>query len=146
MLLQGIGLSSVRTPTFRPLDIGSLRAGGATHLLMLCEDSELVRRRGRWLAPRTMEIYLQEASSTQHFPSLNSATKARILSLALAFPELLRQAQNFQKVCIPATTWHTLFLRMKTDGDDGKAPGRSFDELHFAANRDATLRKAEKKT
>ncbi|CAK9023992.1 unnamed protein product, partial [Durusdinium trenchii] len=32
-------------PLGRPLDLGSLRAGGATHLLMVTEDSELVRRR-----------------------------------------------------------------------------------------------------
>ena len=71
------------------MDLGSLRAGGATFLLLLTEDSELVRRRGRWFAHRTMEIYLQEVSSTVFFPSLHSSVKDRILRLATAFPELL---------------------------------------------------------
>ena len=40
----------------RSLDLGSLRPGGATHLLRLTEDSELVRRRGRWASHKVMEI------------------------------------------------------------------------------------------
>ena len=58
--LKALSLPRQEVGTERPLDLGNLRAGGATHILMLTEDSELVRRRGRWLAYQTMQIYLQE--------------------------------------------------------------------------------------
>ena len=63
----------------RTLDLGSLRPEGATRLLAQTEDSELVRRRGRWLSHRTMEIYLQEVGAAVFFPRLPSETKAWIL-------------------------------------------------------------------
>ncbi|CAE7273945.1 rluB [Symbiodinium sp. CCMP2592] len=44
----------------RPLDLGSFRPGGATYLLQATEDAELVRRRGRWVSHKVMEVYLQE--------------------------------------------------------------------------------------
>ena len=97
-LLKGLGLPSERTADQRCLDLGSLRAGGATFLLLATEDSELVRRRGRWIAPRTMEIYLQEVQATVYFPSLPSLLKERILNLALSFPELLQQMQQLRKI------------------------------------------------
>lgn len=47
----------------RGFDLASLRPGGAT-LLLRTEDLELIRRRGRWLSSRVMEIYLQEVMAT----------------------------------------------------------------------------------
>ena len=49
----------------RAIDLGSFRPGGATHLLQISEDSELVRRRGRWASHKVMEIYLQEVAAVQ---------------------------------------------------------------------------------
>jgi hypothetical protein len=49
-VLKEIGLPSDRKGPERGLDLGSLRAGGATYLMMITEDAELVRRRGRRLA------------------------------------------------------------------------------------------------
>lgn len=46
-----------------------LRPGGATWILQRTEDSELVRRRGRWINSKVMEIYIQELSSIQFFCS-----------------------------------------------------------------------------
>ena len=40
----------------KQLNLASLRAGGATWLISQSESSELVRRRGRWVSQRTMEI------------------------------------------------------------------------------------------
>ena len=57
-LLSQIGASPPPRGT-RALDLGSFRAGGATYLLQQTEDSELVRRRGRWASARVMETYLQ---------------------------------------------------------------------------------------
>lgn len=44
------------TINLKELDLGSLRAGGATWLLQTSEDSELVRRREHWLVPRTIGV------------------------------------------------------------------------------------------
>ena len=43
-------LPTVRSGGQRPFDLGSLRRGGATFLLNQTEDSELCRRRGRWIS------------------------------------------------------------------------------------------------
>lgn len=43
----------------RGLDLGSL--GGTIHLLLVTEDAELIRRRGRWLAQPTMEVTFRKS-------------------------------------------------------------------------------------
>ena len=63
-LQKALGLPTVRSRTVVPYDMASLRGGGATFLLQKFEDSELVRRRGRWLSGRIMECYLQEIAVT----------------------------------------------------------------------------------
>ena len=108
-ILREIGLPYDSNGINRGLDLGSLRGGGATYLLMLTEDSELVRRRGRWIAPRTMEVYLQEIAATVYFPQLPSALKARVLALASAFPGLLARMQVLVKAKVPAESWHYFF-------------------------------------
>eukprot|EP00435_Cladocopium_sp_Y103_P052260 s3094_g16.t1 len=121
-LLTAIGLPARPCGRERPLDLGSLRAGGATHLLMTTEDSELVRRRGRWLAHRTMEVYLQEIAATIMFPSLPDAVKAKVLRLAYAFPGLLEKVKHFTAAGIPDSAWHVL-LRSEQTGKAGTMPG-----------------------
>ena len=103
-LLEAIGAS---VSSERMLDLGFLRAGGATHLLMVTEDAELVRRRGRWMAHRTMDIYLQEVLASVYFPRLPVLVKAKVLHLALAFPATLNR------------------MKMMTDG--GLSPGMRYD-------------------
>ena len=71
-LLGAIGLLE-RTRTNAGSGVAEGR--GATHLFMLTEDTELVKRRGRWLAHRTMEIYLQEVNATVFFPRLSPKVK-----------------------------------------------------------------------
>ena len=44
----------------KALDLGSLRAGGATWLMQVAESGDLVRRRGRWVSEKIMSIYPQE--------------------------------------------------------------------------------------
>lgn len=99
----------------RGLDLGSL--GGTTHLLLVTEDAELIRRRGRWLAQRTMEVYLQEITATVFFRRMASGTKAKILQLALSFPALLTSMMQFSKLGI-SRRWYTL-LEKGTDGNEG---------------------------
>eukprot|EP00435_Cladocopium_sp_Y103_P045749 s1324_g13.t1 len=54
-LQKALGLPTTRTKTSVPYDLASLRAGGATFLLHKFEDSEFVRRRGRWMSSRVCE-------------------------------------------------------------------------------------------
>ena len=90
---------------------------------MHLEDSELTRRRGRWLSGRTMEIYLQESSATTYFPQLPPETKKRIMQAANSFTTMLKRVQFFTKNYIPPSTWFFLFVA-KTDerqtGKDGR--------------------------
>ena len=83
MIMQRLDTTKLPFNKARRLDLGSLRAGGATWLLSVTEDSEdaeLVRRRGRWLSHRTMEIYIQEFSSIQFIHRLPEATQAKLYS------------------------------------------------------------------
>lgn len=60
-LLATFGLATEKCQGKRLFSLGSLGPGGATHLLLLLtEDSELVRQRGRWVTTKVMELYLQE--------------------------------------------------------------------------------------
>eukprot|EP00435_Cladocopium_sp_Y103_P017354 s93_g4.t1 len=63
-LLDANGVGSMPHDIKRGLDLGSLRAGGASWLLLTSEDSELTRRRGRWINTKIMEIYVQEVPET----------------------------------------------------------------------------------
>ena len=125
-LLRGLGLPSERAGNKRSLDLGSLRAGGATFLLQATEDAEFVRRRGRWMAPRTMEIYLQEIQATVFFPSLPNSLKQKILHLAFSFPDLLQKMRQLIAIQVPPNTWFRVF-QMPTDGRSGN---KSEEEGH----------------
>ena len=92
----------------KPLDWGSLRAGGATWLLQTTENGELVRRRGRWLNQKIMEIYVQEVSSILFLPRLPTATAQRLLDTMRLFPDMLAAAEYFHQQGYPTTTWFTL--------------------------------------
>lgn len=94
----------------RGLDLGSLRAGGATWLLQASENSELVRRRGRWLNSRTIEIYIQETSALQFLPSLDQKTRKLILLAVTIFPKVLAQFLSFDRQGIPSNAWHLLLV------------------------------------
>ena len=93
----------------RKLDLGSLRAGGATWLLSTTEDAELVRRRGRWLNHRTMEIYIQEVSSLQFIHRLPKQTQAKLYSLVEAFGSILSLAEHLTLLRTPTTAWYAQF-------------------------------------
>ena len=93
----------------RPIDLGSFRPGGATHLLQITEDSELVRRRGRWISPKVMEIYLQEVASVVLFPSQPYEVRCKILAFAQLFPELLAKADLWTRQKLPHASWFALF-------------------------------------
>ncbi len=111
-LLGAVGLPSKAHHGVRPFSLGSLRAGGATHLLYLTEDSELTRRRGRWLAYRTMEIYLQEILVATAVEKLSEPSKKKIKAFASSFPEVLKFAFKMMQYGIPPTVWYNLSRHM----------------------------------
>ena len=95
----------MRVNDSKPLDLGSLRAGGATWALSMTEDAELIRRRGRWISAKTMEIYIQELSASTFLTALDPTVRNNILMLARLFPVLLRQSQSFSNSCIAQNAW-----------------------------------------
>ncbi|CAE7829539.1 unnamed protein product, partial [Symbiodinium necroappetens] len=107
-ILEALWIPTSRTSR-RPLDLGSFRPGGATYLLQSTEDSELVRRRGRWVSQKVMEVYLQEVAASTFYPSLADATERRVMDAAVAFPSLLQQAIRWTQGNIPAGSWYYLW-------------------------------------
>ena len=87
-LLDASGFSSLPKNISRGIDLGSLRARGATWLMMVSEEAELTRRRGRWLTSKVLEIYVQEVGpgSLQFLPNLPGPTKPLIVAGASVFP------------------------------------------------------------
>ena len=104
-ILFALKLQSLPKPFTKTLDLGSLRAGGATWLMMVSEDSEMVRRRGRWLTPKIMEIYIQEVSALQFLPSLPQADRDFLLDWAGLYSMLLFKVKKLQGV--PPHMWHS---------------------------------------
>ncbi|OLP79200.1 hypothetical protein AK812_SmicGene40547 [Symbiodinium microadriaticum] len=82
-------------------DLSSFRPGGATWMLHCTENPDLVRRRGRWLSLRVMEIYLQEVEAITYLPSLSADQRDFLKLMAESFPALLRKASFFQRARIP---------------------------------------------
>lgn len=100
-------------------DLSSLRPGGASWLLNTSEDSDLVRRRGRWAATRTMEIYLQEVLYATYVQKLPQEATDMIEVCAAGFPELLKHAQYFVSTAVPCGTWYPLLRNRLGAGQSG---------------------------
>ena len=120
-LMKALNLPTKKTREGKPLDLGSLRAGGATWGLMVTEDAELIRRRGRWISSKTMEIYIQELSASTFLMSLDRRTRENILFLASCFPQLLQLSLGYHRAGIPQTAWRFLYSQTgRVLGQHGK--------------------------
>ena len=126
-LLGALNLPDKRCAEHRPFDLGSLRPGGATWLLHRTEQPELVRRRGRWLSARTMEIYLQEVLVTTFEEKISPKTRALIHLCAGGYAVTLERIMVFLECGIPPVAWYYLlrgadgFERdIGKNGDDGE--------------------------
>ena len=108
-LLIALELPTRPSHGVRPFDLGSLRPGGATHLLTLTEDISLVQRRGRWASVHVMNIYLQEIAVATCIPTLRTDTRQKIEALSYIYPEVLKQSLYFLKFKIPTNAWNLLF-------------------------------------
>eukprot|EP00435_Cladocopium_sp_Y103_P043632 s2722_g12.t1 len=125
-LLEALRLPSVRSGKVRPFDLGSMRPGGATWLLNQVENSEIVRRRGRWVTAKTMEIYLQESFVSTFLQTLDQRTRTRIQLCSGGFAAVLERAIGFLDSGIPPKAWFALFkmtARLPTEeiGKDGSS-------------------------
>ena len=99
----------------KPLfDLSSFRPGGATWMLQTTENSELVRRRGRWMSSRVMDIYLQQVVATTFLPSLAPELRAALEALAANFAVYLQWAVYLDACRIPRRAWYYL-LSAETD-------------------------------
>ena len=78
-------------------------------MLIQCENSEIVRRRGRWVTTKVMEVYLQEVMYTTYTEKLDGPTKARISMLAGSFSRTIEEAIKMLRAAIPPTAWFALF-------------------------------------
>ena len=98
----------------KQLNLASLRAGGATWLISQSESSELVRRRGRWVSQRTMEIYIQEVMASTFMTDIDEACRSKVLKAMNLFLEILSEAIKFHACHIPQSTWVFLFSAGKS--------------------------------
>eukprot|EP00435_Cladocopium_sp_Y103_P056802 s356_g19.t1 len=128
-LLEATGMASLPAG-MRGLDLGSLRAGGASWLLLVSEDSELTRRRGRWVTHRVMEIYVQEISSLQFLPRLPQHIKQLIMDGVAAFPHVLVKAEWLTLARVPESVWYTLYKN--EDAESLPQDGRGEERDKFA--------------
>ena len=108
-LMRALGLPLAAHNGMKPLDLGSLRAGGATWLMQTTESTDFVQRRGRWINGKVMNIYLQETTALQYLKSLSSSSVEKIMTLAKSFPAVLEKAELLIFSKIPTQSWFILF-------------------------------------
>ena len=118
-VLKELGLPTKAVGGQRPFELASLRAGGATWLLAQTESPDLVRRRGRWTAIRTMEIYLQEISVATSLASLPHETNSKIQALAAVFTIVLERCCFFMACGVPTRAFFYMLTANKRAGRDG---------------------------
>ena len=80
-LLKALTIPVENSSGVRPFDLGSLRLGGASLLLNKTENSEIDRRRGRWISHMVMEVYLQEIQVAALLQKLTPSQRQKILDL-----------------------------------------------------------------
>ena len=108
VILKKVG-ASPPPRSVRALDLGSFRAGGATYLLQITEDSELVRRRGRWASAKVMEVYLQEIAASTFLPALPPEQKRVVFLFAAGFQDVLKQATIWFRDGVQSNVWFRLW-------------------------------------
>ena len=83
-------------------------------MLTMTENPDLVRRRGRWLSTRVMEIYLQEVQAATYLPSLSTERRAVLQQASEAFSSILAKAIFFIDSNIPQAAWYYLLSDRKS--------------------------------
>ena len=117
-VMKQLLIPTQKSRDFRPYELASFRAGGATWLLGATESPDLVRRRGRWLSPKSMEIYLQEITVATSWPKLSTEARVRIQLFSGCFAQVLHTASFLKEAHVPAPLWQAVFAQ-STSGDTG---------------------------
>ena len=108
-VLSALSLPVNHSPSVKCLDPGSLRAGGATWLMQMTDNGELVRRRGRWQNYRIMEVYIQEVSSLLYLQKVPNEGREKVIAAAQCFLKVLEKAVSYKAANLPTTIWFVLF-------------------------------------
>ena len=69
------------------------------------ESPDLVRRRGRWISNKDMEIYSQEVSSLLYLPRLPSEHRLQVFASANSFEEVFAFAVCCKKCELAPKAW-----------------------------------------
>ena len=104
-LQSSLGLRVTREGGHVPYELSSLRPGGATFFLRQTEDGEFVRRKGRWLSTKVLEIYIQEAVVATYQSRLSDQSRKDIEILAGRFHEILKISVANLNAHIPKNLW-----------------------------------------
>ena len=110
-LLRALELFPIPGSSIKELDLGSLRAGGATYILQQTENGELLRRRGRWANHKMMEIYVQELASVIFLQAMSPKSRDKVFSTARIFLDVFEKGRLLHTAKIPTTTWYILFSK-----------------------------------
>ena len=110
-VLQALDLMPVPGSNVKELDLGSLRAGGATYILQHTENGELLRRRGRWANYKMMEIYVQELAAVIFLQAMSQRSRSKVFASARIFLDVFEKARTLQSAKIPVSTWYVLFTK-----------------------------------
>eukprot|EP00438_Fugacium_kawagutii_P024536 Skav223316 [mRNA] locus=scaffold200:41903:46588:+ [translate_table: standard] len=110
-VLSKLGLPIKSSGRLRPFTLASFRPGGATYLISQTESAELVRRRGRWISLRVMEVYLQEVAASTFMTDIPEATRDAVLLAMENFIPILQMSFAYAASKIPERTWQFLFTQ-----------------------------------
>ena len=110
-VMTRLGLPTNPRKGIRPMTLASFRPGGAAYLIGATESAEMVRRRGRWISMKVMEIYLQEVQSATFMNEIDAESKQRVIFAMRAFPEVFATASAFACAKFPEQVWHYFFSR-----------------------------------
>ena len=108
-LQSALGLDGGLGPGNLPYSLASLRPGGATFWLQKTEDAEYVRRKGRWLSTRVLEVYLQESVFATYTQKMTVESQSRVHHLCLHFNTILVKAIQLKHAYIPESAWPRLW-------------------------------------
>lgn len=110
-VLEALHVPVTHTDICKCLDLGSLRAGGATWILQVTEDGDLLQRRGRWANRKMMDIYVQEVQSLIYLKKISDTARRRVFTLSSVFLQTLGQAEHLEQFSIPCNLWRFLFSK-----------------------------------
>ena len=108
-LLQAAKLDTTKSIHGKLLDLGSLRAGGATWMIGVTENTEITRRRGRWINTRTLEIYVQEVAAAVFLADISPKVRDHVVYLAQAFPKILERVLQLHQSNVLPQVWPVIF-------------------------------------